>query len=250
MKETRIMMGMPVTIFIADKKVTQENLDKVFTYFQYIDEKFSTYKTTSEINAINRGELYVENASGDMQEVFRLSEETKKLTNGYFNIQKPEGKFDPSGLVKGWAIFNAAKILERDGFQNYYVDAGGDIQVRGINEIGTDWTVGVRDPFDKTQQKIVKVIHLKNNEGIATSGNYIRGDHIYNPLDINAVPISDIVSLTVIAKNVYEADRFATAAFAMGKNAIYFIESLDGFEGYMIDKNGIATMTTHFDKYL
>ena len=43
-----------------------------------------------------------------------------------------------------------------------------------------------------------------------------------------------------------EADRFATAAFAMGKDGILFIENLPGFEGYAIDAKGIATMASGF----
>ena len=84
---------------------------------------------------------------------------------------------------------------------------------------------------------------------MATSGNYIRGDHIYNP-HASAEIIKDIVSLTVIAANVYEADRFATAAFAMGADGINFIEKLLGLEGYLVDKNGIATYTSGFEKYI
>jgi len=53
------------------------------------------------------------------------------------------------------------------------------------------------------------------DEGIATSGTYLRGEHIYNPKTGEAA--SEIVSLTVIGPNIYEADRFATAAFAMVK---------------------------------
>jgi len=49
---------------------------------------------------------------------------------------------------------------------------------------------------------------------------------------------------------VYEADRFATAAFAMGKKGILFIESLTGFEGYAVDNKGIATYTNGFTAYV
>ena len=91
----------------------------------------------------------------------------------------------------------------------------------------------------------VKIVYL-SGQGIATSGTYARGQHIINPLEPN-VPITEIVSLTVIGPNVYEADRFATAAFAMGKSGIEFIENLEGFEGYMIDSQGIATYTNGFD---
>ena len=55
--------------------------------------------------------------------------------------------------------------------------------------------------------------------------------------------------MTVIGPNVYEADRFATPAFAMGKKGIDFVENLPGLEGYMVDKDGIATMTSGFEKY-
>ena len=58
------------------------------------------------------------------------------------------------------------------------------------------------------------------------------------------------VSVTVLGPNVYEADRFATAAFAMGPEGIHFIEELSGFEGYLIDKSGLATMTSGFGDYV
>ena len=58
--------------------------------------------------------------------------------------------------------------------------------------------------------------------------------------------LASIVSLTVVATDVLEADRFATAAFAMGTDGILFIEEQPGLEGYMIAADGIATMTTGF----
>ena len=242
MKQTRILMGMPVSLEVVDASATSATLDSVYDYFQYIDEKFSTYKPNSEISRINQGMLSVKRSSADMRTVFKLSENTRRETNGFFNIEH-EGWYDPSGLVKGWAIFNAAELLRKQGFENYYVDAGGDVQLAGKNEHGQAWRTGIRNPFNINQ--IVKVLSLSNC-GIATSGNYIRGDHIYNPL---GAIVSDIVSLTVIGPNVYEADRFATAAFAMGRAGIDFIAQRDGLEGYMIDDSGQATFTSGFDRY-
>jgi thiamine biosynthesis lipoprotein len=57
------------------------------------------------------------------------------------------------------------------------------------------------------------------------------------------------VSLTIIGPDVLEADRFATAAFAMGQRGIHFIEQLPGFEGYVIDANSKATLTSGFAAY-
>ena len=52
----------------------------------------------------------------------------------------------------------------------------------------------------------------------------------------------------MIGPDVYEADRFATAAFAMGAHGIQFIERRPGLEGYQIDRNGIATFTSGFER--
>ena len=244
MKETRLLMGMPVTLEVVDATVTQDDLDNIFAYFVSVDDTFSTYKDTSEISRINSGELLIAEASRDVQTIFALSTQTKKDTRGYFDIQRDD-MCDPSGIVKGWAIHNAAHLLTARGFRNFYIDAGGDIQIAGMKD-GKLWRVGIRNPFNRNEH--VKVLTL-TDRGIATSGTAIRGQHIYNPYQRN-VPLLDVVSLTVIGPNIYEADRFATAAFAMGKKGIQFIEALAGFEGYMIDASARATFTSGFERYV
>ncbi len=245
MKQTRFLMGMPVIVEVIDPCVTERVLDDVYAYLGYVDRKFSTFKDDSEISRINKGELRLEEASEDMQGIFRLAEETRLETNGYFDIRR-DHLIDPSGIVKGWAIYQAAGLVEQAGFRNYYIYAGGDIQISGKNEAGRDWQVGIQNPFNPAE--MVKVLALQDC-GVATSGTYARGPHIYNPKDPDQ-PIQEIVSLTVIGPNVYEADRFATAAFAMGAMGIQFIENLEGFEGYMIDQRGIATYTSGFERYV
>lgn len=239
-------MGMLAVVEIVDLNATDRIFEEVFDYLVSADERFSTYKKNSEITLFNEGKkIDKKNLSTDMKEVLELSEETKKTTNGFFDITR-NGKIDPSGLVKGWAIRNASLILRDRGFENFYVEIAGDIEVAGLNSEGKKWAIGVRNPFNKTEN--VKVVYLSES-GIATSGTYERGGHIYNPKQSDGMIGDDVVSLTVIGPNIYEADRFATAAFAMGKDGILFIEKLPGFEGYMIDKDGVATLTTGFEKY-
>ncbi len=245
MKRTRLLMGMPITVEVVDAKVTESDLASVFDYFSYVDRVFSTYKKDSEISRFNAGVLTKKQLSADVRQILQLAEDTKRESNGYFNIQH-NGKIDPSGIVKGWAIYNAYTLLKGHGFQNFYVDAGGDIQVSGKNEKSERWKVGIRNPFNRDE--IVKVVWLEN-KGIATSGLYVRGNHIYNPHKPD-IPITGIASMTVIGPTVYDADRFATAAFAMGEKGIHFIEKLPGFDGYMIDEKGIATMTSRFNRFV
>src|SRR5450759_998033 len=218
-------------------------ISRVFDYFEYIDDKFSTYKPNSEISLINQGALTIGEASLDMRTVFALAEKMRLETNGYFNIAQ-DGKIDPSGLVKGWALSNAADMLRDAGCENFYVEAGGDFQAAGANAEGQPGRVGIRSPFNMRQ--IVKVLAV-NNRGVATSGTYIRGQHIYNPVT-GGLPDPEVLSITVLGPDVYEADCYATAAFAMGRNGIGFIEALAGFEGYLIDSSRRATFTSGFTR--
>lgn len=244
MKKQAVVMGMPSIINVIDVGVTEEDINEVFAYFHYIDKKFSTYKEDSEISQINRGQLKEIEYSNEMRKVLKLCEETKEETGGYFDI-KHNGVLDPSGIVKGYAIHQGSLMLKNKDLTNFYVEIAGDIHVFGKNEKGESWKVGIQNPFNLDE--IIKIVRL-SNKGIATSGTYQRGAHIYNPKEMKAA--EEIASITVIGPNVYEADRFATAAFAMGEKGIEFIENRRGFEGYMIKKNKQAVLTSGFEDYL
>lgn len=245
MRDTRLIMGMPITIEVVGGD-GHAAMEAAFRYFGEVDARFSPYKAESELSVMNRGELPDEALSSDMRAVLTLAEDTRRQTRGYFDIRRPDGEVDPSGLVKGWAIREAARVLERNGITDFIVDAGGDIECRGTNGQGEPWRVGIRNPFH--QDQIVKVV-VPGNGGVATSGHYVRGAHIYDPHTGGPAP-DELASITIIGPDVYEADRFATAAFAMGRDGINFVEEQDGLEGYAIDRHGIATMTSGFERFV
>ena len=254
MTRTEIIMGMAITVAIPDREALdrpgallptlEDAAEAVFQSFRDVDERFSPYKEHSETSRINRGELDPQEASREMREVLVLAEQTRAQTDGFFNVRH-KGRFDPSGLVKGWAIWRAAQILDNDGFLSFCIEAGGDIEVRGANDQGEPWVIGIRSPFDPSL--MIRRLRLPTC-GIATSGTYIRGEHIWNPRTGTAA--NEIASLTVIGPNVYEADRFATAAFAMGRRGIEFLAGQQGLEGYMVDSSATATYTPGFARYL
>jgi thiamine biosynthesis lipoprotein len=245
MRETRIIMGMPITVEVVDA-ASPELMAWVFQLFEDVDTRFSTYRADSEISRFNRGAMSEADFSTEMKEVWALARATETESQGFFNMLRADGTRDPSGIVKGWAIKKAAERLSAEGCKNFYVDAGGDIQARGHNPEGEEWRIGLRSPFHLSD--IIKVV-APRGQGIATSGCYIRGAHIWNP-HAPGEELADVVSLTVIGPDVLEADRFATAGFAMGADGIYFIESLPGFEAYQVNACGMATQTTNFQDYV
>lgn len=245
MRETRIIMGMPITVDVVDAGFGNLVRDAML-WFEAVDAKFSTYRADSEISRFNRSEILEASLSAEVQEVFALARRTQDEAQGFFNMRKADGTVDPSGIVKGWAIHKGAQMLCDGGAENFFVDAGGDIQTHGLNEDGEDWRVGIRSPFHLSE--IIKVV-APRGQGMATSGSYIRGNHIWNP-HAPRETLSDVVSISVLGPDVLEADRFATAAFAMGANGIYFIESLPGFEAYQVNASGVATQTTNFGDHV
>lgn len=241
-KQTRYIMGMPVTIIINDSAVNERHVEPVFDFFRYTDEVYSPFKETSSVSAINRGDMLPADYSDEMRHIVALAASTSEETGGYFAMWH-NGVFDPSGIVKGWAIQKAALLLS-EMTQHYYVEAGGDIQVNGNGPTGDGWKIGIRNPFNHDEN----IAHLTlHDAAIATSGTAIRGQHIYNPFD--STPLTDIVSLSVVAPRIIDADRMATAAFAMGRKGIYFLEGKEGYDAFMIDAAHRATQTTGWQVY-
>lgn len=238
-------MGMPITVAIVDEP-PPGLVDHVFAYFAEIDHRFSPFRPDSEVTALYGARPSLTAPSPEMQEILALADCTLRQTDGYFDIRRPDGRIDPSGIVKGWAVRNAARKITAAGVDNFFVDAGGDIQCRGHDPAGQEWKAGIRNPFN--EMEIIKVVTPRGH-GIATSGTYVRGQHIYDPYHPGQ-SIEDIVSLTVIGPDVLEADRFATAAFAMGRYGIYFIEARPCLEGYVVDRNSIATQTSGFRRFV
>lgn len=245
MKQTWVQMGMPITVEIVTDEDITDLFDSVHDFLAEVDRNYSPYKPESLVTRIDRGELEPVAAGDEMEMLLLMADLTRQQTADYFNVWH-NGHFDPSGMVKGWAIYKAAEIVRETGFADFYVDAGGDVQIYGCNPQAEPWRVGIRNPFDATQ--IVKTLSVTDC-GVATSGFYQRGRHIYNPHAANDL-LAEIVSLTVVGPNVFEADRFATAAFVMGREGIAFIESRPGLEGYMIDRDGMATLSSGFGRFV
>lgn len=243
-RRTWIQMGMPITVCLRDDRADQADVDAVAAWLKMVDQRFSPYRSTSEVCRLNAGAIRPREASDEMMTILRLCEQTRLETGGYFDVIR-DGRLDPSGLVKGWAIERSSALLRARGLTNYVIDAGGDVQAVGLNSDNRSWRVGIRNPFQ--QDEVVKVLAM-TDRGVATSGTAVRGAHIYNPL-ATGPRASDVVSLTVIGPSVYEADRFATAAFAMGREGLSFIAARPDLEAYAITTDGMATCTSGFNRY-
>jgi thiamine biosynthesis lipoprotein len=228
-------MGTAFTIDIRDRGSWGEAIADVVGWLHQVDAVFSTYKPDSDINRIQRGELTVENAHPDVGRVLELCAQAQVATGGAFSAM-PQGRLDPTGLVKGWAVERASQLLADHGAVNHGVNGGGDVRLAGDATPGKPWTVGVSDPHDRCR---IATTVTGRDFAVATSGVAERGPHILDPF--TGRPADAVASATVVGPSLTFADAYATAAFVLGRQALGWIGDLDGYEALLIDADGIAS---------
>lgn len=222
-------MGMPFTVRVRGE-ANAAVFDDVFAELRKLDALFSPFIADSAVCRINAGQLDAASAGPLVREVIELCEHYGNETNGYFGAWA-FGGFDPTGLVKGWAIARVCAILDRAGHRDYLVDGAGDVRTRGEREPDVPWRIGIRHPFDRGT--VVRVLGARDL-AVATSGTYEKGAHIRDPH--TGETATDLLSLTVVGPNMVDADVYSTAAFAMGRSAIAFIDRVPGYEAFAIDR--------------
>jgi thiamine biosynthesis lipoprotein len=139
---------------------------------------------------------------------------------------------DLGAVAKGLAIDMAARELEP--FENYAVDAGGDLYVAGHNRNGEPWTVGIRHP--RRDRELIESLRV-TDVAVCTSGDYERqgsgaGHHIWDPRTGRSADL--VVSATVVAPTAMLADALATAAFVLGPDEGIQLLERHGVDGVLL----------------
>ena len=240
-------MGTAIGIDVRDPGFAPADLTPVFDWFREVDERFSPYKPDSEVSRLIRGEIEEAEVSAELADVLGLCEGIRRLTGGYFDIRghRPDGRPDPTGLVKGWSVERAASMLDLAGASSFTINAGGDVVARGEPEPGQAWRVGIRHP--RAADKVAAVFAIRDL-AVATSGAYERGEHIVDP-HTGAAP-AGLLSLTVVGPSLTYADAFATAGFAMGRDGIAWVVGQSGYGAYAITTDDRAIWTPLVERLL
>lgn len=238
-RRTDVVMGMPVTAEVPGGAAPSV-IEAVFTDLRMVDALFSPFRADSAIGRMNAGTLAERDAGPLVAEVLDLCRRYERTTHGYFSAWAT-GRLDPSGLVKAWALDRACTILEHAGHASFFVDGAGDVRTRGHRAPGVAWRVAIRHPVQR--DRVVGVIR-GTDLAVATSGTYEKGTHIYDPHTRR--PANELVSLTVVGPDIVDADVYATAAFAMGRAGLAFMERVPGYEAFAIDADLFSASTSGF----
>jgi thiamine biosynthesis lipoprotein len=237
------VMGMPVSVHLrgaGSRSATAEaRVAAVYDELRAIDALFSPYRPDSQVRRLDSAELAIEDAHPLVSEVVGLCETARILTGGSFDAWRPADggrrSFDPTGLVKGWAVQRAAEHLAAGLGCDVSVNAGGDVAMQP----GADpqpWRVGIEDPTDPL--RVLAVVPVLAG-GVATSGTARRGRHIVDPRDGSAA--DELLSVTVVGPSLLWADVLATAAFVRGREGLDLVEGMAGYQALVVDRAGIST---------
>lgn len=139
--------------------------------------------------------------------------------------KSPATEFNFSAVAKGYGVDQVAAALRCCGCEDYMVEIGGEISLRGRNSRGEDWRIQVDAPVSGPNGEIVHesmTVLTLTDCCIATSGNYRNYrrtsagtvGHTISPATGRPVATA-ILSATVIAPDCAMADALATAAMAM-----------------------------------
>jgi thiamine biosynthesis lipoprotein len=246
-----MVMGLPVSVTVRGPDARRSGPDAlvqgVYGALRRADRVFSTYRVDSEISLLRSGVLARELASREMREVLDLCEQARELTGGCFDAELPQPGgdrlLDPSGLVKGWAVEKAVRVLDQLEDLDWVVNAGGDVVGRAVH--GPRWRVAIEDPA--ARDRILGVVPLAEG-AVATSGTAARGRHIIDPR--TGRPAADeLRSATVVGPSLTWADVLATAAFVEGTRSLARIDALPGYDAVLVDRHGqlLATSTDVID---
>jgi thiamine biosynthesis lipoprotein len=242
---------------VCDPGVGPEPVQRAIDWLHWVDATFSTYREDSEISRLNRGELDLADAHPDVAAILASCEQLRLETGGYFDIRAPyaaggdgpaagrgkSGSIDPSGLVKGWAVAGAVDRVRAAGARNFAVNAGGDLFACGHPDGDTAWRVGIQHP--RSQRDIALTLAV-SDRAVATSGTYVRGEHILDPHAGRAS--AGLLSVTITGPDLPTADAYATAAFAMGATrGASWCAALDGYDAILICADDTVLTTPGID---
>jgi thiamine biosynthesis lipoprotein len=233
------------TVFSFDvpARVAATVLPGVLRWLHWADATFSTYREDSDVSRYGRGEVALGGCAPELGEVLTLCATVRAVSGGYFTT-RPGGGFDPSGLVKGWAIEHAACMLRDAGSPAHSVNGGGDVQCAGEPAPGRPWRVGIADPL---HPGALATVVTGRDIAVATSGTGERGNHIINPH--TGRPATALASITLVGEHLTTTDACATAAFAMGDDARGWTESLPGHEAFAVTLSGDTWQTAGFQAF-
>ncbi len=187
-----------------------------------------------------------------------------RIEDGVVIKDDPRVQINTSAISKGYSCDIVAYVLQDLGIKNYMVEIGGEITMKGVNEKGSCWRIGIDKPTDDStaMQREIQIILSICDKAVATSGNYrnyymkdgVKYSHTIDP-QTGYPSEQNILGATIIADDCMTADAYATAFMAMGvEKSVEVAQTIPGLHYYFIyvkpDGKVDSMFSDEFDQFL
>lgn len=250
------------------KARAEEYLEKAFEQFRTFDQNYSRFRSDNELWICNHSSKHI--ASPELFDILSQALAYHKDTQGLFDpsilpdlehegytgaytntgskenhtpsfeslrldpntreVHKPANlHLDLGGIGKGYIVDKVASFFGTR-FENFLIDAGGDIAARGANQTRQYpyWAIDIEHP--KQQDQSLATLML-NNQSVATSGinrrHWIQEGktkhHLIDPRD-RLSATSPFLTVSVILPETVSADVWAKTLFLAGTDAFSLAE--------------------------
>jgi thiamine biosynthesis lipoprotein len=204
------------------RRAVSEALADAVAELRAIDATFSPVRSTSLVARLRRGEVSAD-VYAPLADIVARCDAMRAATDGWFDAWAVPGGFDPSGLLKGWAVDRAGARLRAAGISDYAVVSEADLAVRGHAPHGGPWRIAVHRPSGHSRSPMI----LELTEGaVGTSGLTGQRGHVVDPHTREPVRHG---AAAVLGPNLAVADAYATALVAAGPAGLPWFPTKDGY---------------------
>lgn len=160
--------------------------------------------------------------------------------------QDPDLELDLSSIGQGYTVGVISRQLEDWGFNDYLVEVGGELKVRGLKPQGEHWRVAIEKPtpFKEQVQELIDIREVLGT-AIMTAGTYRHFfeqegqvySHILDPRVGRPVTHS-LLSVTVLNEDPTLADLWDTALLCVGEDEALKLADAEGLKVLLISDHG------------
>ena len=155
-------------------------------------------------------------------------------------------------LGEGYAADKCRNMMLKKGILAGIVNGSGDMSTWGEHPNGSNWTIGMTNPFHKDELLAIVPLH---NSAVVTSGSYEkfvvfngkRYAHIINP--VTGYPATGLCSVTVFGPDAELANGFSTSIMVLGRDkGLKFINRFPKFSCVMFTDDGKVILSGNLSK--
>ena len=232
---------------------TLELLEKGLMYSSLSDGKFDiTIEPVSSLWDFSSGEGKVPDADSIKEALAFIDYKKVGIKDQTVSLDEGMG-IDLGAIAKGYIADQIKEYLLSQGIEKAMINLGGNVLCVGSKPDGTDFRVGIRDPFETGNLAAAIAV---SDKSVVTSGTYerfieengVRYHHILDPKTGYSYN-NNLESVTIVSDYSVDGDGLSTTCFALGlTDALKLINSMDDVYAMFIDSNGKIVYSDGFEK--